>query len=76
MLSSGTSLVFTSAAVILVLSGMSLAATTTVSVVAVPPLPPGPPVLLSRLSENRMSTNATTARKTPMSRTNRFERFN
>ena len=49
------------------------AATTTTAVDGVPP---PPPVLLLLFSIRMISTNATTARKIPMSRTNRFERFN
>ena len=52
---------------------MSFVATTSVVVVAFSGvfLPPLPPLIVTRISTNAMS-----ARKIPISRTNRFERFN
>ena len=70
---STTFFVVRSSAWIFVPSGMSLAATTiaTSSQASDPAVPPSPPPLSVRTTR----TNATMARKIPMSRTNRFERF-
>ena len=69
-------IVDSSSAVIRVESGMSFEATTTGPVVGGAEArgpPPVPPVLPP--TSSRIPTNATIARKTPTSKTRRFERF-